>query len=147
MANTWVLVADSARARLFQIGKGMPAMTEVACYSNSESRSSAHDSVAERLPRTFDSMGFSRHSIEPHTPLREKNAQHFAQLLGEVLKQGQIASRYDQLVLVAPPRFLGALHKRLDKALHECVVKEIAHDLVASTPSEILSYLPQNLHA
>ncbi|WP_082190252.1 DNA polymerase/3'-5' exonuclease PolX [Frateuria defendens] len=37
------------------------------------------------------------------------------------LRQGQVERRYERLILIAPPRFLGALHGQLDHALRGCI--------------------------
>jgi protein required for attachment to host cells len=74
--------------------------------------------------------------------LREKHALQFADLLRDAIRQGRIENRYDQLVLMAPPRFLGVLRERLDDQSLKCVTAEIDNDLLALSPSELRAYLP-----
>ena len=143
MRNTWVLVADRARARLFEIAADDRSMTELACYASAASRSTAQESMAEELPRVNDSMSSTRHAIEPRTTLRDKNANQFARVLSDALQQGRANRRYERLILVAPARFLGTLHTTLDKALRECVVGELQRDLVALPAHEIRARLSQ----
>ncbi|HEX6612847.1 MAG TPA: host attachment protein [Rhodanobacteraceae bacterium] len=128
MQPTWILVADRARARILEISDEEP-LAEIACFANLESRARARDTTTHRLPRVNESASAARHAIEPHTPLREKASQRFARLLGDALERGRDEHRYERLVLVAPPRFLGSLHEALDDPLRECVVEEIGHDL------------------
>lgn len=133
---TWILVADRARARIFETGVE-DSLTEVACFAEPEARAAESTLTTHRPPTVNESMGFARHSIEPHTPLRDKITAHFARLLCDALDAGRNEGRFEQLVLVAPPRFLGALHKALDEGLRQRVVREIRHDLTELPPRDL----------
>lgn len=143
MPNTWILVADGARARLFATAAADEPLTEVACFSNPEGRAAGRDLTTDRPPRVNESVGDVRHAIEPHTTLREKSAGRFARTLNDALESGHNDRRYDRLVLIAPPRFLGALHESCGKQVRALVVAEIRHDLTMLPPSEIRERLPQ----
>jgi len=141
MNATWILVADSARARLFEADKA-GALTELGCYTNAESRAGTRGLTTDRAPTVNESVGSARHSIEPHTSPREKAAGLFARSLREVLDQGQHANRFARLVLVAPPRFLGALHTAFGKLLRDSVVAEVRRDFTQMSPGTIQARLP-----
>lgn len=147
MGTTWVLVADSARARLFEISADHRSMTELGCYASAASRSNARDSMTDRLPRTSESVGEARHAIEPHTTVRDKSSNQFARVLSEVLHEGRAGRRFERLVLVAPARFLGMLNGLLDKGLRECLAGELPRDLVALPVPEIRARLSQAMLA
>jgi protein required for attachment to host cells len=140
MNATWILVADSARARLFE-ADGAGALNELACYTNPEGRAGTRGLTTDRPPTVNESVGFARHAIEPHTSPRAKASNSFARLLREVLDQGQHMRRFEQLVLVAPPRFLGALHTTFGKRLRECVVAEIPNDFTQLSPAKLHAQL------
>lgn len=145
MKNTWILVADGSRARLFEIGAPDGALNEVECFSNPEGRAHGRDSTTGRPPSVDESMGATRHTIQPHTTLREKSAERFARALRDALERGRTLHHYEHLVLVAPPRFLGVLHGTFDKPLRDCVVGEVRRDLTAMPPASIRSRLPARL--
>lgn len=142
MSKTWLLVADAAKARLFEIAKKGGNLTEIACYTNPDGRSPGQHPEHGRQGRTQESANSARHAIEPHTSLREKHAMQFADLLRDAIRQGRMANQYDQLVLMAPPRFLGLLRGRLDDQTLKCVVAEVGSDLLALSPTELRAYLP-----
>lgn len=127
---TWILVADRGRARILETAGGS-AMTEVACFSEPDARAGESALTTDRPPTVNESVGGARHSIEPHTPLRDKIAARFARLLIHALESGRNEGRFEHLVLVAPPRFLGTLHSALGDQLRARVVREIPHDLTA----------------
>lgn len=145
MANTWVLVADSSRARLFEIARGNPALKEVADFTNPEGRMAQRELVHDRLPRVNESMDRSRHAIEPRTTLKQKNTDRFVRRLSRELEQGRAAHSYKKLVLVAAPRFLGTLHGALDEGLRKCVVAEVKRNLTPMSPAKIREHLPPRL--
>lgn len=142
MPNTWILVADAARARLFESLRKGAEPVEIACYYYPDGRSQGRQHERGRLPRTQESNSPSRHAIEPKTSLRDKHARRFAETLGAVVRQGRREGRYDRLVLVAPPRFLGALHDSLDEATAACIVGEVRRELMTLSPAELRAHLP-----
>lgn len=142
MTKTWILVADAAKARLFELPRKGARLTEIACYTNPDGRSPGQHPAHGRLPRTQESNNAARHAIEPKTTLRDKHARQFADTLGDVVQRGRLEGRYDKLVLMAPPRFLGALHATLDEQTLKHVVGEVGNDLLGLSPAELRTHLP-----
>ena len=142
MSKIWLLVADAAKARLFEMPRKGGNLTEIACYTNPNSRSPGQHPEHGRQGRSQESASPTRHAIEPHTTLRDKHAMQFADLLRDAIRQGRMENQYDHLVLMAPPRFLGVLRERLDDQSLKCVTAEIDNDLLALSPSELRAYLP-----
>ena len=147
MKSTWVLVADRARARLFNlVGEGSQ-LDELCSFANPDARVPAADVVRDRKPRTQESVGSARHAIEPHTTLEEKVSERFARELEVVLEEGRVQHRYERLVLVAPPGFLGTLNQTLGKQLRGDIVLEVNKDLSALPPREIHAHIATQLPA
>lgn len=152
MTTNWILVCDAARARLFEASGQDSALTEVACYSNPELRGSAQpNGNDEPLPRTHESQGAARHAIEPHTTQREKYEHQFAHGLAEMLVDAHAQRQFEQLFLVAPPRFMGVLREAIGTPEATGVAGEIVHDFVTLSPTELHEHLyrsfPHTFHA
>lgn len=145
--NTWIIVADGARARLFETASPDDALTEVACFANPGGRSPGRSFTTGRPPSVNESVGPARHAIEPHTTLREKTMDRFARTISDELERGRNAHSFGRLVIVAPPRFLGALHGAFSKPLRDCVVAEIKRNLTALHASDIRAHIPRRLYA
>jgi protein required for attachment to host cells len=64
----------------------------------------------------------------------------FARRVGDYLDQARQERRYDQLVLVAPPKFLGALRKELRKEVEKLVADELPKDLSWLSARELERY-------
>lgn len=136
MPSTWILVADGARARILAED---PAgdLAEVRCFSNPEGRAHGRDLTTEGPPTVHESVGNSRHAIEPHTTARAKASDRFARELGDELRRGRNERLFERLVIVAPPRFLGCLHRALDPALRASIAEELPLDLTRLKPAEL----------
>lgn len=92
--KTWILVADSARARIFEIGMQDGQLFEVGGYANPEAHTKPADSGYDKPPRAHESVGSARHAIEPHTDPHDKSAGKFAHGLAEILEQGRVEHAY-----------------------------------------------------
>lgn len=141
MATTWILVADRARARLFEDGAANHPLTEVADFLNPEGRGEAKAGADDRPARVHDHMGAGRHAVEPSTDEREKSIARFARALVDELARGRVGNRFEQLVLVAPPAFLGALRGELDRPLSAMLTHSIDKDLTRADAAAVAELL------
>lgn len=128
-ALTWVLVADGARARLLSLQAGEYTPRQIRAFSNAMGRMPGRELERDRPPRAYDRFGRGRHAIEPRTSTRDKCTARFAALLHSTLERGRVEHRYSDLVLIAPPHFLGLLNATLDKRVRARVALEMPKDL------------------
>lgn len=141
MNALWILVADGAHARIFQGGKTDSTLTEVGCFINPEGRAHGRDITTEGPPTVQEGATPTRHGIEPHTTLREKSAERFARSLDETLLRARDERKYERLVIIAPPHFLGELKQHLSARVRERVVGEIPRNYTALPPAELHQHL------
>lgn len=139
--NTWILVADRARARVFDLSADGAALVEIKSFINPEGRASGRDLTTDRPPRTQESIGSARHAIEPHTSFAEKITDRFAHQLGDILASACASRRCGHLVLIAPPAFLGTLHAKLGKNVRKHLVSRLDKDLSSLRPADIYAHL------
>ena len=137
MSITWILVADASRARLFESTRRDEPLHQLESFINVEARLAGRQLTTDHPPTVNESMGHTRHSIEPHTTLREKNMAQFAKEIANALERGRTSRRYERLVLVAPAKFLGVLHGCLDKSVRNCIAGELPRDITTLTPTAI----------
>lgn len=130
--TTWFLVADGARAKVLAAddkkGTARPVYDHIF---TSVGRAHSYKALTDRAGRSFDSVGTSRHGIEPRTDWRTQVRRGFAHDLAGVVESAALGGRFDKLVLVAPPKLLGMLREALGKAsqrcLSLCIGKEMTH--------------------
>lgn len=145
MSITWILVADRSRARLLALDSDESLVQQLDCFSNAEGRMRPRELESDRPPTTHDRFGHGRHAVEPHTPSAEKVADRFAQQLRDALETGRSEHAFDELVLIAPPRFLGALHHAMGPRLRERVALQIDKELTGADERSILSHIERAL--
>ena len=145
--DTWILVADASRGRVFASSKKGQPWTLVAEFDHPESRMKNRDINMKEQGRTRQSFGAGhRPRMEPDTEPKEVEAEHFAQELVEKLSDGRNHNAYGSLALVAPPHFLGQLRNRLDGQAAKCVVATVDKDYTGSNVPELMSRLEDLLY-
>ena len=141
MFRTLVVVADSGKARIYGLEmKGKP-MHELADLLHVEARIHENKLVSDRPGRTFDSRGSARHAKEASSSLKVQEAIKFAQQISAYIDAERIKHNFNDLVLVAPPEFLGILRKTLGREAGKLVSREIDKNLVLRQESAVRGYL------
>ena len=140
MPNTWVVVADSTRARILTLEQR--ALTELEDLVHPASRTADHDLVSDRGGRTFDSSRQGgRHTMEPqHTP-KEVEVEAFARELAQRLHAARARGEFDELILIAAPQFLGQLSAHLDEVTQRLVTRRIDKNLARHGLDDIANTL------
>lgn len=137
MLKTWVVVADSSRARIFQLkGPGIP-MEELHTLAHPEGRLHERELQSDRPGRAFDSRGNQRHAMGQDVSPAEQEQLAFGREIRDLVEQGRNSQAFDRLYLVAPPVLLGVLRKCLGDQARKCVEKELGKNLVQSGEEEI----------
>ncbi|MGR9092668.1 MAG: host attachment protein [Gammaproteobacteria bacterium] len=132
-----IIVADSARARLFDADPRRKTLDEIGALVHPESRERDSDLVEGKPGRAFDSAGKGRHAMSPHTSPHKQEADAFARHLSDHLTMARNSGEFNHLHLSAPPAFLGLLRKHLDHDVVQCLGRTINKNLVHETPEEI----------
>lgn len=143
MPVSYIVVADSANARIFSTKKTGAKWDEIADLTHAEGRMSGAQLGSDKPGRSQDSRGSNRHAMEPQQDRKRKESGVFARQLADYLKQNETG--FDHLILVCPPRFLGLLRKLLDKPCREKLGKEIAIDIVHDRIDKIRTLILEKL--
>jgi protein required for attachment to host cells len=126
MANTWIVAADSSRARVLQVA-GRERLVEIEDMLNPAGRMDNRELTTDAHPRLRGTSGPG--SDRQEMTATEHETELFAKRLGEYLDKARNQHRYDELVLVAPPKFLGLIRKELGKEVEKLVADELPKDL------------------
>jgi protein required for attachment to host cells len=141
MNDIWVLVADSGEARVFSAPSLRGPLELVETFSHAASRAHPRDLGSDVPGRVHDRFGAARHSLDPAQQIKSEERHRFARELAASLSEAQRTRRFAELVVVAPPTFLGVLRECLPKSVAAAVVKEVPKDLVAHVADDILKHL------
>jgi len=125
MHKTWIVVADSARARIFRREGRWQPLDEFEGLAHPESRLHAGELRTGGPGVQRESVRPGHHRIDPETTPTEKEAHDFARELGHELHNARSRGEFERLVLVAPPAFLGQLRDKLDPPTRHCIAQEV----------------------
>jgi len=130
MEPTWIVVAESSRARIFALHGLMTPLQELEDLVNPAAREAEHNLVSDRPGRTTDSSGGQRHAKQAQVSPREQVALTFAREIADRVEQGRTHDRFAHLVIAGAPAFLGLLRRSLSEATRQKIRKEIHKNLV-----------------
>jgi protein required for attachment to host cells len=141
MKNILLIVANASRARLFRVHGGI--LLPLEALAHPASRAKVADLVSDRPGRAFDdsSGGPRRAGMEPHTDPHEVELLAFAR---QVARRAAIHARrghYPEVLLVAPPRFLGRVKLALDPGVAKRIVASVSHDYTLKDEAELVAML------
>lgn len=144
MHKTWVVVADSARARIFRREARWQALHEHSDLAHPESRLHDGDLKTGGRGEQHESTNRSAHSSDPSVNPSEKQAEDFARDVAHTLHSGRNRGDFEKLVLVAPPSFLGRLRLKLDHSTTQCVTQEVDKNWSRQSVQQIQGLLAQH---
>ena len=138
--NTWIVVANASRARLFESRKSGESLALLREFEHPESRAKGGALVSDRPGHTATDQG-RRTALMPDTEPKRVAQEQFARELGHVLEQGRVENRYGGLVLVASAPFLGILRAQLPEGVQTRVREAIDKDYTALAERELAAQL------
>jgi len=140
MRRTWVLVCDASIARLLQVEPEPRDWILIDEFVHRESRLSGRDLLREPPGNIQHNETTYRNAMEPLS-LKKVEAERFAKQLASILHEAVSANSVDDLVLVAPPEFLGLLRKNLSGQVERRIRDTLNKDYAHLKPAEIAEHL------
>ena len=144
MANTWVLVADSSRARVFTVDSLTSPLTEFRTLVHPEGRQHEQD-ITSDLPGSQAGQDGRHHGVSSETDPKKTEAINFAKTISDYLEESINKHSYTRLVVAAAPAFLGLLREHMRPESLKRVTLEMDKDLTQHSTDDIRQHLPQRL--
>ena len=149
---TRIVVANQAQADFYDAAGPQAALRFAQRLDNPAARIPDRDLGTDRPGRVFDRAATSgvrrgatgHHATGGERSPRRQAATVFARRIAADLSAARESRRFDRLMLIAAPAFLGVLRKALPKALRASVVAEVAKDLIGEPKSAVRARIPQN---
>lgn len=138
--TTRVLVAHDAGARTFEHRGRSKGLVQLSEIEFEDGRRHAGELDADRSGRSSDRSGHG-HAFESHDNTRQHAVGLFAKQLAVDLSRDYHLGAFDQLVLIAPPRFLGVLRDALDTKLERAVIGTVCKDLPRANSDELCKHV------
>jgi len=135
MEKIWILVADSANARILATTARTAMPTEVKRLEHPEGRLKESELVTDQPGRSRESRG-QGHAMQ-EASATEHEEMLFAGEIVQTLDKARQEGKFESLILVAPPRFLGMIRQKLNGPLEKAVIQSVDKNLVAEDESTI----------
>lgn len=136
MAKTWILVAESSRAKIYRTDNRNDPLQEVEDLVHPQSRQHEKE-MSSDLPGSNKGGGASHHHFDEATSIKEHEVTLFAKQVAERLETGRSKGDFYKLIIVAAPSFLGHLRKCLSSETVKLVSEEINKNLLQHSPADI----------
>jgi protein required for attachment to host cells len=141
MKSTLILVADNSRARIFTAETPASPLEEIEALAHIEAR--LHDrQITSDLPGKIKGEGNVGHAFEQPTDPKKHEADNFAHRLARYLEDAHNANKFEQLLIIAEPSFLGLLRKRLSEPVKKLVCFELDKNITTQSVNDIRKHLP-----
>lgn len=138
--NALVLVGDGKRA-LFLRNRGTPRHIELITEREmTQDNPPNREQGTDRPGRYPGADGVSRSAFE-QTDWHQQAEKRFAAEIADTLYQMAHKQRFEDLVLIAPPKLLGDLRAALHSEVTERIVAEVPKDLTPTPVPEIARML------
>ncbi|HAT31160.1 MAG TPA: host attachment protein [Janthinobacterium sp.] len=145
MDTTWIVIADSGRARVFERGDTRKhRLRETETFINPGGRSDDKALRSDDKGR-FSGRGNHVNTAEPAVDPVEHENEIFARDLAHYLDSARNAGRYGHLCLIAPPKFLGLIRGQLHKEVQKMISAELPKDISNLTVAQVEAYLRENI--
>ena len=142
--TTWVLVADTCRARFFAAEKSASPLMEVQDLTFPEARLHEGDLVSDKNGRGNSPSG-NAHGFGGDYGHKEESADRFAVQVCDELEAARSRGAFQKLYVVAAPAFLGLLRKHQSPPLRHLVAGEVDKNLATRDSGAIRKHLPDFL--
>jgi protein required for attachment to host cells len=144
MKPTFVLVADSSRARIFTADTPSSPLEEIEALAHTEGR--LHDrEITSDLPGKIKGEGSVGHAFEQPTDPKKHEAENFAHQIANYLEEAHNENKFKQLLIIAEPSFLGLLRSQLPEQIKKLVCFELDKNITTHSVDDIRSHLPTYL--
>ena len=134
---TWVVVANGARAHIFQPNRKGNGLHEALPIDFLTHNLPTRSWVSDRPGVAFDRTGCASRAMAPRSDAHREEKRQFVRILVAELAKGAEAGAYRRLILVAPPQTLGDLREALPPRVRLMVRAEVPKDLT-QLPTRVL---------
>lgn len=145
MSTTWVVVADSSRARIFTAKTSTSPLDELETLAHPEGRLHEQDISSDLPGKDKGSGGGGGHAYQDETTPKEQEAINFAKRVSAHINDAFNANKFHRLVIVAAPAFLGELRNQLSDQVNKLVCFDLNKNITLQSAEEIRNHLPKSL--
>ncbi|GAA3909627.1 hypothetical protein GCM10022228_20510 [Halomonas cibimaris] len=133
--TTYIVVADTARARLFT--RDALTLIEQEDLVHAAGRLHEGDLVTDSPGASVQESASNAPRASAEGAALQRENELFAKQVAERLYTARIDNSMEKLIVVAPPKFLGLLREKIDGATQKLIIHTLTKNLTKSTLAEI----------
>ena len=141
MKSTLILVADNVRARIFTAETPSSPLEEIEAMAHTEGRLHDRD-ITSDYPGKIKGEGSVGHAFEQPTDPKKHEADNFAHRIAHYLEEAHNEKKFEQLLIIAEPSFLGLLRNHLSEQIKKQVCFELDKNITTHSLDDIRKHLP-----
>ena len=143
MKSTMIIVADSARARVFTFAADRSELVEIDDLAHPEGRLHDREITSDLPGKDIGGTGSGGHTHEEKVSPVEHELSEFARRIAHYLDDARKANKLSKLMLLAAPAFLGELRSQFSAELKKLIVFELDKNLAKMDVADIKKHLPK----
>ncbi len=143
MKLTWILVADSSRARIFKAEKGS-SIHEIEDLAHPEGRLHEQELTSDLPGKDADKSGVGKHAFQDQVEPKQQEAIDFAKRIARHLDKSYSDKKFEQLMIIAAPSFLGTLRKQFSDEIKQRICFELDKNITIHSTDDIRKHLPKH---
>jgi len=136
MSKTWIIVAESSRARIFSLVSKHEPLAEQEVLLNPSAKVHESELTSDLPGRTVGVEG-GKHALEPGMSPKEAAVDAFAKQIADKIDHARCAGELDEVLLASAPKFLGLLRGHLTEQSARLISKSLDKNLVGLDAAEI----------
>jgi protein required for attachment to host cells len=140
MKKTWIVLANSARARVLEREAGSGRMVELLDLVHPQSREKADALTSDQeghAQKAHGDPGRSGTAFQPHTTPHRKELAAFAAEISRHLEVAATTGKFADVALIASDPFLGELKSHLGSATRRALTATVAHDFTSFSGADL----------
>lgn len=145
MPLAWILVANNTHARIFSAQTASSPLIEIESFVHTESRLHYREMTSDLPGKIRSEGGNGGHAFEQKTDPKDHEASNFAHFLAYFLENARVQNKFEQLLIMAEPSFLGLLRLQLPEPLKKLVAFELVKNITEHSAADIRAHLPKYL--
>jgi len=141
--NQWILVADGGRAHVIAVNTNEGERHLETVHEMIADNRSSSEIASDKPGRGFANPGGNqqRHAMPPSTEPHEHAQVEFVDDVISYLTNKRNDGKFDNLIVVAPPKIMGEIRQKMSKPVKQALDGEITKDLTKLP----LNDLPEHL--
>ncbi len=141
MKLTWIVVADSSRARILN-ARTASKIEEIMNFAHPEGRLHEQELTTDLPGKDANKGAPGKHGFQDKIEPKQQEAIDFAKQIARYIDDALDENKFEQLMIVAEPSFLGIFRKQLSDEVRDRISFELDKNITTHSVDDICKHLP-----